>query len=47
VLVEPIEGSFDLAPNIGELFDQGESLPPADRERFVLGRRHFSNPVTA
>jgi hypothetical protein len=47
VLVEPIEGSFDLAPDIGQLFDQGESLPPADRERFVLGRRHFSNPVTA
>lgn len=32
VLVEPIEGPFDFAPDIGQLFHQGKSLPAAGRQ---------------
>ncbi len=46
-LFEPIESPFDLASNVGKLFDQRERLPPAGRESFVLCRRHVINPETA
>jgi len=44
--VAPVQGSLDLAPDIGQLEHQGKTVPSARRQRRMLNVAHFISSAT-